>query len=99
MSADGLQLNIGGAQADIAAMQAAQAAINASKEQLKSTSAQLFSGVLLGTGADAGTDFSIQVDAAVASSNEVVNACARAVNGASDDTIGYDRGGFASVFS
>ena len=95
---DGLHLNIPGAAADVAAMQAAQHGINAAKEQLKATAAKLFGGTLIGTGADAGTDFSVQVDAAVASSNEVVQACARTVGQASEDTIGYDRGGFAAVY-
>ncbi|BBX82249.1 hypothetical protein [Mycolicibacterium aubagnense] len=96
---DGLSLNIPGAAADVAAMQRAQAGIDAVKEQLKSNSAKLFGGTLVGTGADAGTDFSAQVDAAVASSNAVVQACARTVGQASDDTIGYDRGGFAGVYN
>ena len=95
---NGLQLNIPGAQADVAAMQASQRAIESAADQLKTTAAQLFGGTLLGTGADAGADFPAQVDAAVRSSNEVVNACARVVGQASDDTIAYDRGGFAGVF-
>lgn len=95
---NGLQLNIPGAQADVAAMQATQRAIEGTADQLKSTAAQLFGGTLIGTGADAGADFSHQVDASVRSSNDVIQACARVVNQASDDTIAYDRGGFAGVF-
>ena len=95
---NGLQLNIPGAQADVASMQASQHAIEGAADQLKSTAAQLFGGTLIGTGADAGADFSAQVDSAVRSSNDVVQACARVVNQASDDTISYDRGGFAGIF-
>ncbi len=95
---NGLDLNIPGAHADVSAMQGAQKAIEATADSLKATAAQLFGGTLLGTGADAGADFSAQVDAAVRSSNDVVNACAAAVGQASDDTISYDRGGFAGVF-
>lgn len=96
--ADGLHLNIPGAQADVASMQTSQRAIEAAADQLKSTAAQLFGGTLVGTGADAGADFSHQVDAAVRSSNDVIQACARVVNQASDDTIAYDQGGFVGVY-
>ncbi|MFA5709943.1 hypothetical protein [Mycolicibacterium sp.] len=96
---EGLQLNIAGASSDVAGMTAAQQGIEATAEMLKSNSAKLFGGTLMGTGADAGSDFSMQVDAAVRSSNEVVQGCARTVGQAQDDTIGFDRGGFASTYS
>jgi hypothetical protein len=98
MASNGLQLNIPGAQADVAAMNVARAGIEDTASQLKSTSTQLFNGTLLGVAADAGSDFSMQIDSAVNSCNDVINACSRVVNQASDDTIGFDRGGFAGVF-
>lgn len=95
---DGLQLNIPGAIADVDAMKGAQRAIEHTTDELKKTAGQLFGGTLVGTGADAGADFSAQIDSAVRSSNDVVNACASVVGQASDDTIGYDRGQFAGVY-
>lgn len=97
MPADGLQLNIGAAQADLDGMRATGLALNETKETLKSTAMQLFNGALLGTGADTGTDFSIQIDAAMASVNDVITRCQMAVQDASSKTQAYDNSGFAST--
>lgn len=99
MSTGKLDLNIPAMQADVAAMQASQHAIEAVADQLKGVAAQLFGGTLVGTGADAGSDFSHQVDSAVRSSNEVVQRCAQVVHQAGEDTIGFDRGGFAGLYA
>lgn len=98
MAANGLHLDIPGAQGDVAAMQTSQKAIETVADSLKATAAQLFGGTLRGTAANAGDEFSQLVDSTVRSSNEVVQACARVVGQASDDTIGYDQGGFAGVY-
>lgn len=99
MSGDGLDLNIGGAQADLAAINTQLAIMDSAANDLKTSSMHLFNGALLGRGADAGSDFSHRLDSALGSAHEVVNQINAAVGHASEETIGFDQGGFAGNYA
>ena len=98
MATDSLNLNIPGAQGDVSSLTSTRGNIESTAGELKYVSAKLFQGVLVGCGADAGSDFSAQIDSAVTSANDVIQRLTQIVNDAIDNTVGYDRSGFPSVF-
>lgn len=94
-----LDLDPAGAEADVAAMQAAQRHIEDLADQMKTVHAQLFGGTLVGSGADAGSDYAHRLDSAVRSSSEVVQLCAQVVGRASSDTEAFDKAEFAGNYA
>ena len=96
--ADSLDLNIAGAQGNVSGLHTVGGHIESTAGQLKATSANLFQGVLVGTGADAGSDFSAQIDSAVNSSRDVIQRLKEVVHGAVERTVGYDQTSFPGVF-
>jgi hypothetical protein len=99
MSGDGLSLNIPGAAADVASVNTQHGILKQAAGSLLGESNKLFNGALLGSGADAGTEFSQKLNSALAGSREVIQAVNGHVGNTSEETIGFDRGGFASNYS
>lgn len=99
MATDGLDLNIGGAEADLAAINTQLGILDTATQDLKHASTALFSGALLGKGADAGTDFTHRLDSAMVAAHEVVQQINAAVGHASSETVGFDAGGFSGNYS
>lgn len=98
MSGDGLDLNIGAAEADVAAINTQLAIVDTAAQDLKHASTALFNGALLGSGADAGNDFTHRLDSALGAAHEVVQQINTAVGHTSGETVAFDQGGFANNY-
>lgn len=99
MSGDGLDLNIGAAQADLGGINTQHGILETAAGDLHSESTNLFNGALLGSGADAGSDFSHRLNSALQGARDVVHAMNGSVGKAQEETVGFDRGGFAGNYA
>lgn len=98
MALEKLQLNVPGAADDVGVLTNTRSQIDATAQQLKTESSKLFNGCLLGTGADAGSEFSLMVDSAVNSSNDVLWRLITVTKDAIETTHAFDQNSFPQVF-
>lgn len=98
MSEGLLDLNIAGAAGDVAAINTQHNILESAAHDLLNESNRLFNGGLQGAGADAGTDFAHRLNSALQGSRDVIHAVNSHVGNASEETIGFDQGGFAGNY-